>query len=80
MKAQDPRAYQFSINMEVVDLDGKYGGDVDAAFVGACQELTKKPASVLCGDIEYHVMDKTEDVVGRVALRLAMESSEQGES
>ena len=80
MKSSTPRAYRFRLDLEVVDLEDRWGGDVDAAFVEACRRLVKTPTSVLGGDIEYQVMDKMEDVVALVAMRQAMGAAEQGES
>ena len=74
-----PRAYRFHLDLEVIDLEDKLGGDVDAAFVEACKRLLKKPSSVLGADIEYHVTDKREEVLAAWGVRQAMDSEEPGE-
>ena len=80
MKSSTPRAYRFRLDLEVVDLEDRWGGDVDAAFVEARERFIEKPSSVLGGEIEYQIMDKVEDVIALFAMRQAMEATEQGES
>jgi len=80
MKSSTPRAYRFRLDLEVVDLEDRWGGDVDAAFVEACKRLVKTPTSVLGGDIEYEVTDKKEDVLSAWAMRQALDAAEQWES
>ena len=80
MKSSTPRAYRFRLDLEVVDLEDRWGGDVDAAFAEARERFIEKPLSVLGGDIEYEVTDKKEDVLSAWAMRQALDAAEQGES
>ena len=80
-----PRAYRFRLDLELVDLEDRLGGNVDAAFAEACKRCIAQPSSVLGADIEYFVLDKREDVLKAWSMRQALgtlesASTEPGES
>lgn len=73
------RAYRFQIDLEIVDMEGRLGGDVDRAFAEAVNKLVRKPSAVLSRDIDYQILSKPEDLMALLALRQGRRMSDEVE-